>query len=109
MQVQATLRPTAGVSLQASYTWSKLLGTSAASAERGGNYTLPFDRNADYTIQVGDRRHDLRTNGTFTLPFGPDKLLFRSLADPGNLRPPYPQREHGIKCERKPAFQSCGG
>jgi hypothetical protein len=69
LQTQVTLRPTAGVSLQTSYTWSKLLGT-------GGTYTLPFDREADYTIQVGDRRHDLRTNGTLTLPFGPQQLLF---------------------------------
>jgi hypothetical protein len=76
LQAQVTLRPAAGVSLQTSYTWSKLLGTSAASAERGGNYTLPFDRKGDYTIQIGDRRHDLRTNGTFALPFGPQKLLF---------------------------------
>jgi hypothetical protein len=37
---------------------------------------LPFDRKGDYTIQIGDRRHDLRTNGTFELPFGPQKLLF---------------------------------
>ncbi|HYR86343.1 MAG TPA: TonB-dependent receptor [Terriglobia bacterium] len=76
LQTQVTLRPTAGISLQTSYTWSKLLGTSAAGGERGGNYTLPFDRGGDYTLQLGDRRHDLRTNGTFALPFGPEKLLF---------------------------------
>jgi len=68
LQAQATLRPKAGVSLQASYTWSKLLG-------RAGGYTNPVDRGGDYTIQNGDRRHDFRTNGTFELPIGPNKLL----------------------------------
>jgi hypothetical protein len=68
LQAQATLRPIAGVSLQASYTWSKLLG-------RAGGYTNPVDRNGDYTTQNGDRRHDFRTNGTFELPIGPNKLL----------------------------------
>jgi hypothetical protein len=66
MQTQLTLRPVGGVSLQTSYTWSKLLGY-------GGGYTLPFDRRSDYTIQVGDRRHDFRTNGSFGLPFGPNQ------------------------------------
>jgi hypothetical protein len=37
---------------------------------------LPFDRAGDYTLQLGDRRHDFRTNGTFALPLGPQKLLF---------------------------------
>jgi hypothetical protein len=69
LQTQITMRPTSGVSLQTSYTWSKLLGV-------GGTATVPYDRRADYTIQVGDRRHDFRTNGTFALPFGPQKLLF---------------------------------
>ena len=58
----------AGVSLQASYTWSKLLG-------RAGGYTNPVDRGGDYTILEGDRRHDFRTNGTFELPIGPNQLL----------------------------------
>lgn len=71
LQLQGTLRPTAGITLQTSYTWSKLLGV-------GGGATVPFDRKADYTIQVGDRRHDVRTNGTFALPIGPQKLLFGS-------------------------------
>ena len=68
LQGQATLRPMAGVSLQASYTWSKLLG-------RAAGYTNPVDRAGDYTIQNGDRRHDFRTNGTFELPIGPNQLL----------------------------------
>src|SRR5947207_14574181 len=46
LQTQVTLRPTAGVNLQASYTWSKLLGTA-------GPYTNPVERAGDYTLQVG--------------------------------------------------------
>jgi hypothetical protein len=69
LQTQATLRPSAGVSFQASYVWSKLLGNT-------GPYTNPVDRQGDYTLQVGDRRHDFRTSGIFELPFGPQRLLF---------------------------------
>jgi hypothetical protein len=70
LQTQVTLRPTLGINLQASYTWSKLLG-------RSGPYTNPVDRQYDYTIQTGDRRHDFRTNGSFSLPLGPGRYFFR--------------------------------
>src|SRR5262245_38739885 len=46
LQTQVTLRPTAGLNLQSSYTWSKLLGSS-------GPYTNPVDRRGDYTLQTG--------------------------------------------------------
>lgn len=68
LQLQSTLRPTAGVNLQATYTFSKLLGNA-------GGYTLPFDRKGDYTLQTGDIRHNFRTNGSFTVPAGPGQLL----------------------------------
>jgi hypothetical protein len=68
LQLQSTLRPTAGVNLQATYTWSKLLG-------RTGPYTNPVDRGPDYTLQTGDVRHQFRTNGSFDLPLGPGQLL----------------------------------
>src|SRR6185369_6408481 len=71
LQAQGTLRPVAGVSFQASYTWSKLLGNA-------GGYTNPVDRKPDYGLQTGDRRHDFRTNGSFELPFGPGKLMARN-------------------------------
>jgi hypothetical protein len=76
LQMQTTLRPSAGVSLQASYTWSKLLGINASSPNNTPvPYTVPWDRKADYTLQPGDRRQNFRTNGTFELPLGPQKLL----------------------------------
>jgi hypothetical protein len=68
LQMQATMRPTAGVNFQATYTWGKLLGNA-------GTYTLPFDRRGDYTLQTGDIRHQFRTNGTFAIPAGPGQLL----------------------------------
>ena len=76
MQAQATLRPTFGVNLQASYTWSKLLGVS------GPTYTNPLDQHGDYTLQTGDRRHDFKANGSFALPIGPNQLLFGNSSGP---------------------------
>jgi hypothetical protein len=64
------LRPTAGLSLQGTYTWSKNLGNPGVAG-----YTNPVDRRGDYTVLAADRRHDFRTNGTLDLPFGPGKLL----------------------------------
>ena len=68
LQIQSTLRPVVGVNLQATYTWSKLLG-------RNGPYTNPVDRGPDYTLQPGDIRRNFRTNGSFGLPFGPGQML----------------------------------
>src|SRR5262249_38077286 len=39
-------------------------------------YTTPVNRHADYSLQTDTRVHDFRTNGTFALPIGPDKLFF---------------------------------
>jgi len=69
MEAQLTMRQTHGVSLQATYTWSRNTGV-------GGAFTAPFDRHRDYTILSDTRKHDFRTNGAFVLPFGPNKLLF---------------------------------
>ena len=68
LQTQGTLRPIAGISMQGTYTWSRNLGIS-------GDATDPTNRRADYTLTNSDRRHDFRMNGTFELPFGPNRLL----------------------------------
>jgi hypothetical protein len=79
LQLQSTLRPTFGINLQASYTWSKLLGVNGSNPNNTPlPYTVPWDRKGDYTLQSGDRRHDFRTNGTFALPFGPGQQLLRN-------------------------------
>ena len=79
LEVQVTLRPTHGVSLQSTYTWSKNLGVGQAGG-LGATYSTLADRHADYAMQSDTRIHDFRTNGTFSLPIGPNKLLFSNSA-----------------------------
>lgn len=74
LQSQVTLRPTHGISYQATYTWSKNLGIEGNTL--GTYYTDPTNRRADYTYAGSHRSHDFRGNGTFELPIGPNKLLF---------------------------------
>jgi hypothetical protein len=73
-EAQVTLRPTHGISLQSTYTWSKNLGVGQAGG-LGATYTTMADRHADYSLQSDTRIHDFRTNGVFELPIGPSKLL----------------------------------
>jgi hypothetical protein len=75
LETQVTMRPTHGVSVQSTYTWSKNLGIGQAGG-LGASFTNLADRHADYSIQSDSRTHDFRTNGTFALPIGPEKLLF---------------------------------
>jgi len=69
LQTQITMRPIHGMSYQATYTWAKNLAVPATT------FTDPLNQRADYTLTTSDRRHDLRTNGTFELPIGPNKLM----------------------------------
>jgi hypothetical protein len=64
-----TVRPIRGINVQNTYTWSKNLGLFG---ETGRSYQNPFDRDDEYSILPDSRRHDFRTNGTFTLPVGPN-------------------------------------
>jgi hypothetical protein len=70
MEAQVTLRPVQGINMQSTYTWSKNLGIRAAAT-----YTNPVDRHADYALLDDTRVHDFRTNGTFTLPIGPNRWV----------------------------------
>jgi hypothetical protein len=72
MEAQVTIRPTSGLSMQSTYTWSKNLGISYAV---GSTYTNAVDRHADYAPLADTRIHDFRTNGSFLLPIGPSKML----------------------------------
>jgi hypothetical protein len=69
LQTQLTFRPTSGLSYQATYVWSR----GIASATSG--FLNPIDRSLDRELQASHRTHDFRTNGTFELPIGPNKLL----------------------------------
>jgi hypothetical protein len=75
LEVQATLRPWHGVSMQGSYTWGRNNGLSGG-AGLGNSYTNPVDRHRDYTVLNDTRKHEFRTNGSFELPLGPNKLFF---------------------------------
>jgi hypothetical protein len=69
LQTQLTVRPTSGFSIQSTYVWSK----GIASATSG--FLNPVDRSLDIGLQASHRTHDFRTNGTFELPIGPNKML----------------------------------
>jgi hypothetical protein len=70
LQAQFTLRPIQGISVQSTYTWSKILETPPDSN------TNPLNRSLDYRRSAGNVPHDLRTNGAIELPIGPGKLFF---------------------------------
>ena len=72
LQFQVTTRPLQGFSGSATYSWSKNLGLLSGTLS---NLSTPFDRAADYTTVNNNPGHTLRTNGTFELPIGPNKLL----------------------------------
>jgi len=74
LETQVSMRPKHGISFQSTYTWSKNLGTGQAGG-LGASYSNLADRHADYSLQSDSRTHDFRTNGTFALPIGPNKLF----------------------------------
>ena len=68
VQVQFTLRPTAGFNFQTTYSWAKGMELPASG------YIDPWNRRLDYRPQSLPP-HDFRMNGGIELPFGPNKLL----------------------------------
>ncbi len=70
LQVQSTIRASQGISFQVTGTWAKNMSLSASS------YNNPWDRNDDYSYAINSVKKELRGNGTFELPLGPNKLLF---------------------------------
>jgi hypothetical protein len=78
MQTQFTLRPTHGFSYQTTFTWSRMLGSPTAVNQGNGSVSFysMHERSKDYGLQFQHRKFDLRSHGTFTLPIGPNKLLF---------------------------------
>jgi hypothetical protein len=67
LQAQITMRPTNGMSGTATWNWSKNLGL--------GTLTDPTNRHQDYTNVGGNPGQELRMNGLFELPLGPNKFL----------------------------------
>jgi hypothetical protein len=74
LQTQLSMRPVQGISFQSTYSWAKGLGTPST-------FTDPLNRAFDYSAGGGnltstEPKHTFRMNGTFEMPFGPNKLLF---------------------------------
>jgi hypothetical protein len=73
MQAQLTLRPTRGLNLQATYTWSRQLNNSSWTNYTGDRFD---DRN--YNLSGQHRSHTFNTYGSYTLPFGSNGYIFRN-------------------------------
>jgi len=72
MQIQHTIRNTQGSNLQTTYTWSKLL------TDHYNQWVDPRNRQGDYSMDYAGVPQEIRMNGTFELPIGPGRLLFRN-------------------------------
>ncbi|HLQ76030.1 MAG TPA: hypothetical protein VK210_01675, partial [Terriglobia bacterium] len=68
IQSQITVRPKQGITYQATYSYVKQL------ALRSSGYSDYRKMNADYT-DTGTRKAEFRSNGSFELPIGPNKIL----------------------------------
>ena len=69
VEAQITMRPTHGLSLQATYGFSKTM------VQPGNGFTNPLKPKLDYGRSARSVGQDVRVNGTFELPIGPNKLL----------------------------------
>jgi hypothetical protein len=69
-QFQFTARPVQGVSVQGTYSFSKTM------AQPGSGFTDPLNPQYDYGVSNTSVGQEFRTNGTFELPIGPNKLVF---------------------------------
>jgi len=75
-EAQFTMRPTYGMSFQATY------GLSKTIAQPGSGFTDPLNPKLDYGRTLSNIGHDFRTNGTVELPIGPNKLLLPNSSGP---------------------------
>jgi hypothetical protein len=71
MQLQVTKRLSQGFTTQASYTWSRSLGES--DGDNVVDYVDPRNRSLNKSVLGFHRTHFFTTNGTFELPFGPNR------------------------------------
>ena len=78
LQTQVTMRPSKGITFQATWTWSRATGVQGSTPDGGGitaTYRDFLNRAADYTVASSHRTHDFRGYATFELPFGPGKFI----------------------------------
>src|SRR6266850_1928371 len=73
MQLQVTKRLSQGFTNQTTYTWSRTLGE--ADGDGILNYLDPRNRSHNKSLLGFHRTHSFISNGTFELPFGPNRRL----------------------------------
>jgi hypothetical protein len=76
MQMQVTKRLSHGFTNQTSYTWSRALGhggTGDANPDRTSSYRNPRNLALDKALLTYHRTNAIRSNGTWELPFGPNR------------------------------------
>jgi len=71
LNIQVTKRLSHGFTNQVAYTWSRTLGD--ADIDANFEYLDPRNRHLNHTLLGFHRTHDLRSNGTLELPFGPGR------------------------------------
>ena len=76
LQISATRRFSRGLSLQGSYVWSKALGENdGQSSTYVATYRSLRNGRLDKTLLSFDRRHALKMNSIYELPFGKGKMI----------------------------------
>jgi hypothetical protein len=73
MQLQVTKRLSQGFTNQTSWTWSRTIGE--ADADTNVQYRTLRNRSLNKQLLGFHRTYDFRSNGTFDLPFGPNRSL----------------------------------
>ena len=71
MNLQVTKRLSHGFANSFAYTWSRTLGE--ASVDGNLSYLDPNNHKLDKSLLSFHRTHDIRSNGTWELPFGPGR------------------------------------
>jgi hypothetical protein len=76
MNLEVTKRLSHGFASSFGYTWSRSLGE--ATADGNFSYLDPNNHHANKSLLGFHRTHDIRTNGTYELPFGPGRMLLKN-------------------------------
>jgi hypothetical protein len=73
LQMQVTKRLAQSFTNQTSYTWSRSIGDS--DGDGAINYRNGRDRSLQKAVLSYHRTHNIQSNGTFELPFGPNRAF----------------------------------
>jgi len=78
LQVQLTKRLSSGFTSQSTYTWSRTLGQTSGETDSILTPRDPKNLALDKSLLNYHRTHSITSNGTFELPFGPNRRLLNS-------------------------------